>query len=268
MRRLGFFALVLCLLVITTACHSGRNCDCEVHRAETTLRIAAAASLEQVLEREIIPLFEAEHGGIRVQGTYGGSFYLQTQIEHGLETDLFFSAALSAMTDLEAAGLVQGDTVTPLLENRLVLIAPAGAESTVTGFHDILNAETIAIGDPATVPAGRYAEEVFTHLGIRDAVQERASFGTSVSAVLQWVATGNADAGVVYATDAALTDDVIIIAEAPPDSLATRIVLPVGMVTATEHESAARLFLDFLQTPEVLAIFETYGFTAYSQGRG
>jgi len=257
MKRFGCLFLALCLLFGIAACVPHQS-------DETILYLAAAASLEQVLEQELIPLFEATHEGMRVQGTYGGSFHLQTQIELGLEADLFLSAALSAITDLEAQGMVVGGAVVPLVENRLVLIAPRNLEPTVTGFHDILNAQSIAIGDPASVPAGRYAGEVFTYLGIWDEVRDKASLGTDVSAVLQWVDSGNAEVGVVYATDALRAENVVILAEAPPESLATQILLTAGLLANTQDEAAARLFLEFLQSPAARRIFEAYGFTPYS----
>jgi len=249
-KRICALVLVLGLLVSLAACSSAASND------ESTLSIAAAASLEQVLEGEIIPLFEAQHTDISVSGMYGGSYQLRTQIELGLQADLFFPASMGAMTGLY-------ETVLPLLTNTLVLIAPRDADLTVTGFADIQNAETIAIGDPSLVPAGRYAEEVLTQLGIWDTVQERAHFGTSVSAVLNWVASGSADVGIVYLTDAMLSDQVTIIAEAPTDSLSTPIIYPVGILRDAPNQAAARLFLAFLQSADVQAIFEAHGFAVY-----
>ena len=235
-------------------------CDSPVESEAETLLIAAAASLEQVLEGEIIPLFAAAHEHIAVRGTYGGSFHLTTQIELGLGADLFFFAAMSPVEQLYEQGLLVADTVTPLLENTLVLITPLDMDTSVTGFSDILAAQTIAIGDPGSVPAGRYAQAVFAYLGIWDAVHQRASLGNSVSTVLRWVATGNAEVGVVYVTDAFLSPYVRVIAEAPPESLHTPILYPVGMLAGSQNTAAALSFLEFLQSPEVLAIFQARGF--------
>lgn len=108
---------------------------------------------------------------------------------------------------------------------------------------------------------GQYSKEAFTNLGNWDAVSAKASLGTNVTEVLNWVAEGSADVGVVYATDAATTDKVQVVAEAPEGSLEKKVVYPVGIVSASQHKDAARLFVEFLQSDEALAVFEEYGFT-------
>jgi len=252
MKKSLISMLLICLLLFTAAC--GREADAS---GEEELLIAAAASLEHVLEGEIIPLFQAQYGDIHVQGTYDSSGRLQTQIELGLSADLFFSAAMRQMERLDQQGLVMEETIVPLLENRLVLIVPAGAETGVTEFADILNADRIAVGDPESVPVGQYARDVFAYLGIWEEVRQRASFGANVTEVLHWVAEGSADAGVVYATDALLTEQVTVIAEA---DLEISVFYPVAILAETQNESAARRFWAFLQTPEVLEIFAAHGF--------
>jgi len=247
--------LLFCLLFTTTACRA--------EEAETTLLLAAAASLEQVFERELIPLFEATHPGILVHGTYDSSGRLQIQIEQGLHADLYMAAAMAPMDALMEQELMKADTVVTLLENTLVLIRPVGVDTAVTGFADVLYADFIAIGDPGSVPAGMYAREVFTYLGIWEEVEARASLAMNVTEVLAWVAAASAEVGVVYATDAALSEQVVILAEAPPGSLSTPVLYPLGVVAGSENEVVARLFLQFLQSPEALAIFETFGFSPH-----
>ena len=228
---------------------------------EVTILVAAAASLEYSYRDELIPMFQKKHPNIKVEGTYDSSGKLQTQIEEGLEADVFMSAAMKQMNALKDAGLVDAGTIVELLENRIVLIAPAGSESGVTSFEEIGNAETIALGDPESVPVGQYAQEALTTLGIYDMIQPKVSLGTNVTEVLNWVAEGSADVGIVYATDAATTNQVKVIAEAPEGSLAKKVIYPVGVVTASEKKEAAQLFVDFLTAPEALAVFEAYGFT-------
>lgn len=232
----------------------------ETHEPVTML-VAAAASLEKSYTEDLIPLFQEKYPWITVEGTYDSSGKLQTQIEEGLEADVFMSAATKQMTALSDAGLVEAASVVPLLENKIVLIAPADSATTVTSFEQAADAATIAIGDPESVPAGQYAKEAFTSLGIWDAVLAKASLGTNVTEVLNWVAAGSAEVGVVYATDAATTEEVKILAEAPEGSLAQKIIYPVGIVAASKNQEAAQLFVEFLQSSEALAIFESYGFT-------
>lgn len=228
----------------------------------TNILIAAAASLEYSLEDELIPMFEEAHPEITVEGTYDSSGKLQTQIEEGLEADIFFSAATAQMDALTEEGLIKKDTVTDLLENKIVLIAAKGEEENYTSFEDIAKAETPALGDPASVPAGQYAQEALTNLGLWEEVSAKASFGTNVTEVLNWVAEGSAQAGIVYATDAATQEgNVTQVAEAPEGSLAEPVLYPVAMVENTQHQEEAQLFLDFLQSDEAAQVFESYGFT-------
>lgn len=229
-------------------------------KEEVTILIAAAASMEKSLE-ELIPQFQEKYPWITVEGTYDSSGKLQTQIEEGLEADIFLSAAMKQMNALKDGNMIDADSIVELLENKVVLIVPAGVESKVTGFEDILNASTIAIGDPESVPAGQYAKKVFDSLGIYGKVAEKASLGTNVTEVLNWVAEGSADAGVVYATDAATSDKVTIISEAPEGSLDEKVIYPIGIVTASQKKEAADLFVEYLQSEEATNLFVSYGFS-------
>ncbi|MDR3343653.1 MAG: molybdate ABC transporter substrate-binding protein [Treponema sp.] len=229
--------------------------------APVTIMVAAAASLEYSYVQELIPLFKQKYPWITVEGTYDSSGKLQTQIEEGLGADVFMSAATRQMNALADKNLVAKESIKPLLENKIVLIKPAGTNPPVTDFQTAPQANTIALGDPASVPAGQYAKEAFTTLGIWDAVEAKASLGTNVTEVLNWVGEGSADIGVVYATDAATTKKVEVIAEAPAGSLAQKVIYPVGMVVASTHPKEAQLFIDFLASDEGLAIFKNYGFS-------
>ena len=226
------------------------------------LLIAAAASLEYSMEDELIPMFEEQNPGITVEGTYDSSGKLQTQIEEGLDADVFFSAATKQMDALAEEGLVEENSVKDLLENKIVLIVLKGQEGNYSKFEDIANASTVALGDPASVPAGQYAQEALGNLGLWDAVSAKASFGTNVTEVLNWVAEGSADAGVVYATDAATKEDTVsVVAEAPADSLAEPVIYPVGLVENSTKKDAAEKFMEFLSSDDAAAVFEKYGFT-------
>ena len=202
---------------------------------EQSILVAAAASLKNAYEDKLIPMFEEQYPGVTVEGTYDSSGKLQTQIEEGLEADVFMSAAVKQMKALDEEGLIASDTMVDLLENKIVLIVPAGSDSKIDSFEKI--------GD-----AG---------------IQDKVSFGTNVTEVLNQVAAASADAGIVYATDAAsMADQVTVVAEAPEGSLEKKVIYPVAVVKATAHEDAAKAFVDFLQTPEAITVFEAYGFVA------
>lgn len=229
---------------------------------KTEILVAAAASLKNAYEEELIPMFEEDNPGITVTGTYDSSGKLQTQIEEGLEADVFMSAATKQMKALQEKGMIAEDTVTELLENKIVLIVPSGSAGEWKAFEDIEKAESIALGDPASVPAGQYAQEALTSLGIWDGIQDKVSFGTNVTEVLNQVAASSADAGIVYATDAAsMAEQVDVIAEAPEGSLAKKVIYPVAVVKDSAHLEEAESFVEFLKTEEAMKVFESYGFS-------
>ena len=230
---------------------------------EQSILVAAAASLKNAYEDKLIPMFEEQYPGVTVEGTYDSSGKLQTQIEEGLEADVFMSAATKQMKALDDEGMIASDSIVNLLENKIVLIVPAGSDSKIDSFEKIGDAASIALGDPESVPAGQYAKEALTNLNVWDSIQDKVSFGTNVTEVLNQVAAASADAGIVYATDAASkADQVTVVAEAPEGSLEKKVIYPVAVVKATTHEDAAKAFVDFLQTPEAIAVFESYGFVA------
>lgn len=224
--------------------------------------VAAAASLKNAYEEELIPMFEERYPGVSVEGTYDSSGKLQTQIEEGLEADVFMSAAEKQMKALDEEGMIASDTITNLLENKIVLIVPEGSSAGLASFEDIEKAGLIALGDPASVPAGQYAQEALTSLGIWDKIQDKVSFGTNVTEVLNQVAASSAEAGIVYATDAAsMSDQVEIVAEAPEGSLQKKVIYPVAVVKDSAHQEEAGNFVEFLKSEEAMKVFEEYGFT-------
>lgn len=228
---------------------------------EHTLLIAAAASLEYAFTEKLIPMFEQNNPNVKIEGTYDSSGKLQTQIEEGMEADLFFSAATKQMDALVESGYIDQQTVASVLENELVLIVPADSKFDGTDFKSIAKGITIALGDPESVPVGQYAKEALTNLGIWDNIQSKVSFGTNVTEVLKWVEEGSADVGVVYATDAATTDKVRVVAKAPQGSLATPVIYPIGVLKNSKNYDIAMKFSEFLQSKEAKDIFAQYGFT-------
>lgn len=228
------------------------------------VNLAAAASLKNVYDEKLIPMFQEKYPGAKVTPTYASSGDLQTQIENGLETDVFMSAANKQMNALAEKGLIDNNTNLQFLENKVVLIVPADSNSNISSFDDLKNVEgNIAIGDPESVPAGQYAQEVLNNTGIWDDVESKLSLGTDVTAVLNQVAQGSAECGIVYATDAKSTDDVKVICEAPEDALKTPVIYPVAAIKDAKDADAAQKFLDFLQTKEAKDIFVEYGFTIH-----
>ena len=221
---------------------------------ESTITIAAAASLKNCMDDKLIPMFNEKYPNIKVQATYDSSGKLQTQIEEGAEIDVFMSAATNKK------GLIQESSIVELLENKIVLIVPKENSKDIKTFEDILKSDKIAIGDPESVPAGQYAKQLFENLKIWDQVSSKASLGTNVTEVLTWVAEASADSGIVYSTDAASNDKVKVVLEAPEGSV-SKVIYPLGIVKATKNQEAAKSFTEFLQSEEAIKVFESYGFS-------
>lgn len=235
--------------------------EAETEAVGGTLTLAAAASLEKVFTEELIPMFNEQYPDVVIEGSYDSSGKLQTQIEEGAPVDVFFSAATKQMTALSEEGMIADDTMVELLENKIVMIVPAGNEDSFSSFEEIVNADMIAIGDPESVPAGQYAQEALTNLGLWDQVESKLSLGTNVTEVLNWVAASSAEVGIVYATDAAsIADQVSVVAEAPEGSC-QEVIYPVAMLAESQNPEASQAFLNFLQTEEAATVFEAAGFT-------
>ena len=267
-NRRGFAALSLTAFLAVTgqgALFAGGRKAAEAapeQNEPAAILVAAAASLKNAYDGELIPLFQAKYPWITVTGTYDSSGKLQTQIENGLEADVFMSAAVRQMDALADGGYVEKNAVDYLLQNKLVLIRPSDAATTVTGFADITKAKTVAIGDPKSVPAGQYAEEALKKLGVWDKLPETSkSLGTNVTEVLSWVGNGSAEVGIVYATDAASTDKVTVIATLADGVLSAPVIYPVAVLKKAPQPEAAQLFVDFLASDAGLAVFQKYGFS-------
>ena len=252
-------AMVLGVTACGTSKDSSKSTTKAVKKEETTtITLAAAASLEKCYTEKLIPMFDK---GIKVEGSYDSSGKLQSQIENGMAADVFMSAATEQMNNLVKGKYISKGDVVELLENKVVLIAPKKGDAKVSSFKDITKADTIALGDPKSVPAGQYAQEIFTNLKNWNDVKKKASFGTNVTEVLNWVAKGSASCGVVYATDAASNKDVKVLAEAPADALKTPVIYPVAALKKSKNKDAADKFVKFLQSEKALKVFRSYGFT-------
>ena len=226
-----------------------------------TLTVSVAASLQNTVD-ELAPVYQAAHPGVRIEFNFGGSGALERQIENGAPADVFLSAAPQPMDTLAAKSLLLPGTRRDLLRNRIVLIAPRDSTRPVS-FEDLAANGTrlIALGDPDSVPAGDYGRQVLTAQRVWDAVQPKLVLAKDVRQVLSYVETGNADAGIVYATDARESAKVRVAATAPEGSHSP-VVYPVAVLKDSRNPAAARSFVAFLSSPEARQVFARHGFTA------
>ena len=158
-------------------------------QATSEVTVSAAISLKDSLDK-IGKLYETAHSGVKISFNYAGSGTLQRQIEQGAPADVFFSAAEKQMDDLQAKGLVDVATRRDIVSNQLVLIAPA-SDTTIHSFQDLLNSSVkiLAVGEPATVPAGMYARQTLEHSGLWAVVERKIVLAKDVRAVLTYVET-------------------------------------------------------------------------------
>lgn len=251
----GTVALLLAALLFTAA-FGGHSAP---PKPSVDLTVSAAISLKDSLD-EISQMYHVEMPDTAIHFNYGASGTLQRQVEEGAPVDIFVSASPGQMDALESKGLVLVGTRRDLVENSIVLIIPKG-KTGIAGFADLTGADAkiIAIGEPQVVPAGKYAQEVLTHLGLYDQLKPKFVLAKDVRQVLTYVATGNADAGIVYATDAKTSDKVSVIATATEDSHSP-VIYPVAVLKSSKDDVAAKKFVEFLLGSKARAVFQKYGF--------
>lgn len=223
------------------------------------LVVSAAASMKDALVT--IAKSYKKHSRDTIQFNFASSGTLQRQIENGAPVDLFISAATKNMDELQAQGLVVASTRRDLARNRLVLIVPKSAHSAIRSFRDLTKTQVkrVAIGAPQSVPAGRYAQQVLSHIGIWKQVERKAVRSKDVREVLTQVEQGNVEAGIVYRTDAAISRKVREVAIAP-ESFHAPIRYPLAVVSSSRHQSAARKFAAFLMGKDAQQILRRYKF--------
>lgn len=231
-------------------------------RADDVL-VFAAASLKPALD-EILSTPAVKAAG-PINASYAASSQLARQIEHGAPSALFISADQDWMDHLDARGLVDRRSRADLIGNTLVLIAPADSALSIdlAPTADLAGAlgddGRLAIGEPNSVPAGKYAKTALTALGVWASVEARTVAATNVRAALAFVARKEAALGIVYHSDAVSEPAVRILDTFPADSHPT-IVYPVAIVAANDSP-AARALLAALRSTDARAILLRHGFT-------
>ena len=236
------------------------GCGSEETAEKPEVTVLAAASLTDSLD-EIITEYEKD-ADCTITPSYAGSGDLVQQIEGGAPCDIFISASKANMDQLEDGGYIDTETRQDMLTNTLTLIATAEKKAAVS--MDSLTSDevgTIAVGEPETVPAGKYASQVFDNMKIADQLTDKIVYAKDVRAVLNYVETGDADCGFVYKTDALLLDEKNgVIVEDVDSSLHDPIVYPAAIMKEAPQAESAADFYEFLQTDFAKEVFEKYGF--------
>ena len=223
------------------------------------LIVSAAASLTNAFS-EIAKTYEAQHVGTHVVLNFAASDVLLRQIEQGAPADVFASADEVTMDRAASDGRIDAATRRDFATNSLVLVAPIGGVAPAAlGDLKQVSYKHIAIGNPDSVPAGRYAKQVLVDAGLWDALQPKLVDAQNVRQALDYVARGEAEAGFVYATDAATQAQKVHVALSVPT--ATPVRYPVAVVAGSAQERAARSFVEFLFSAQSQSQLARYGFS-------
>lgn len=230
-----------------------------VAQSNTSLLISAAASLKDALE-EIKPLYQQSKPNVKISYNFGSSGALQQQIEQGAPADIFISAAKKQVDALEQKGLLVANSRNIIAKNRLVLVVPKNVVG-ITSFYNLQDAKVkkIAIGEPRSVPAGQYAQQALGKLKIWDQVKPKLVYANNVRQVLASVETRNADAGLVYVTDAKISNQVKTVVAAD-EKYHSPIIYPLAIVKRSKNLAAAKEFSQFLFSGQAKTVFKKYGF--------
>jgi len=227
--------------------------------SEQELIVSAAASLTNAFQ-EIAGKFAAANPGTKVIPNFAASGALLQQMEKGAPVDVFASADQKTMNQAQERRLVFPETRKNFVSNGLVLILPVGSKAPVQSPQDLLAKEVtrVSLGNPETVPAGRYAREALENEGLWEKLGPKLIPGDHVRQVLDYVARGEVDAGFVFATDAAQAKDkvrvVAVLQKHQP------ILYPIAVAAATGKKDLAQRFVDFVLSREGQEILSRYGF--------
>lgn len=226
---------------------------------KTIIQVSAAISLKDALA-DLEKVYARKAPNVKLQFNLASSGMLQKQIEEGAPVDLFISAGKKQMDELAAKKLIEADTRYDLLGNELVLIVAHEKKGVVRTFADLADkAQSLSIGQPETVPAGKYGKETLTHLKLWDKVQAKIMFAKDVRQVLAYVESGNVDAGLVYRSDARQMKSGTVASVAPKASHSP-IVYPMAVVTGSKNKAETVRFMEFLKSTAAAKVVAAHGF--------
>ena len=219
-------AWLLALLVIFLTANAAAG-------AEKTLIVSAAISLKDVLTK-LAPDFEKKNAPLKILFNFAGSGPLRAQVEGGAPVDVFISAAASDVDKLSQQKMIVESSRINLVINHLVLIVNKKQPPALSDLRDLNSnrIQRIAIGNPATVPAGQYAKDALTYYKLYDQLIGKLILGENVRQVLDYVARGEVDCGFVYATDALIEKTVTVVREIP-DNTHKPIIYPAAVINSS-----------------------------------
>jgi molybdate transport system substrate-binding protein len=225
----------------------------------TDIVVSAAASLTNVFG-SVAKAYESKHPGTHVVLNFAASDVLLQQIANGAPADVFASADETAMDKAQAQGLVRKASRRDFAANELVLIVPTAGKFIPASLNDLTskNVGKVAIGDPASVPVGRYTKAALEAAKLWEPVSAKAVLAQNVRQALDYVARDEVDAGFVFATDATVAADKVRVAMRVPTP--TPIIYPLAVVAHSKQAAEAQAFADFVLSPEGQVLLAKAGF--------
>ncbi len=221
------------------------------------LTVSAAASLTNAFT-ELKGDFEKTHPGTSISTNFAASNPLLQQIKEGAPADVFASADQATMNKAQTEKLIDPASRKDFVSNSLVMIVPADSKAVITSVTDLEKLERLAVGNPDSVPAGRYTRDSLTSAGLWEKLQPKYVLGQSVRQVLDYVSRGEVDAGFVYGTDARQAGDKVRVVMKMEGH--EPVLYPIAVVSASTHKKLAQDFVDFVLSPAGRAVLEKYGF--------
>jgi len=213
--------------------------------AQQELVVSAAASLTNAFG-EVGKQFEAVNPGVKIIFNFAASGALLQQIDKGAPVDVFASADQKTMDQAKEKSLIMTETRKDFVSNGLVLIIPNDSKLTLKGVKDLADPKIvrIALGNPETVPAGRYTQDALSNAGLWETLKPKFIYAENVRQSLDYVGRGEVDAGFVFATDAAAAKDKVRVAAVAEGH--TPIRYPVAVIAGTKKKDLSQRFIDFL----------------------
>ncbi len=249
---------VLCLALASASCR--RAGAPGKASSEGTIVVAAAISLQDAFQ-SIAQLYQARTGD-KVDFSFGASGELMRQIEAGAPVDVFASAGEREMDDLESKGLVEAGTRADFARNSLSIVVPAKSKLLLQTVDSLARPglKRISVGNPKTVPAGMYAQQLLEHERLWKKLKPRLIFAENVRQVLEYVERDEVNAGIVYSTDVAIAHGRVRVALNVPNGNYGPILYPIAKIQGIPHQGAARDFIRFVLGPEGQRVLQKFGF--------
>jgi len=257
-----------------SACGGSSGTGTSATPAPVTLNVFAAASLQAAFTK-IGTQFHAAHSNVTTTFNFAGSDALATQINQGAPADVFASANAAQMDVVVKAGSVEGTQAKTFAHNRLVVVLPKDNPGQITTLQDLATSGKRVVLAAKTVPVGGYALTFLTNASAdpsfgssyqADVLKNVVSYEADVKSVLAKVSLGEADAGIVYTTDAAAAADKTSTLDIP-DALNVIATYPIAPVKASKNASVAQQFVAYVAGTDGQAVLASYGFVAGSSGK-